>query len=42
MTSKSIAMVSDAERSMNLSIQGDLARQLDILHEIKEALQALG
>jgi len=35
---KSIAMVSDAERSMNLSIQGDLARQLDILHAIKETL----
>jgi len=33
-----IAMVSDAERSMNLSLQGDLERQLDILHGIKETL----
>jgi len=34
----SIAMVSDAERSISLSLQGDLARQLDIIHAVKEAL----
>jgi len=33
-----IAMVSDAERDMNLSLQGDLERQLDVLHGIKETL----
>jgi len=31
-------MVSDAERSMNLSLQGNLARQLDVVHAIKETL----
>ena len=34
----SIAMVSDAERSMNLSLQRDMARQLDVVHAIKETL----
>jgi len=34
----SMVMVSDAERSMNLSLQGDMERQLDIVHAIKETL----
>jgi len=38
LTRDSIAMVSDAERSMNLSLQGNLARQLDVVHAIKETL----
>ena len=34
----SMVMVSDADRSMNLGLQGDLARQLDVVHAIKETL----